>query len=118
MKRTVLHLVAAFALGALLWTFPTARTAAQQILEVRAKPGQTTMIGAFWPRDGQNETSNGMASGAFVDHGTVAFKVVRIKQTNLPATALFYTPNPGFTGVDKIDIPIGPRHLIYNVTVQ
>ena len=76
------------------------------------------MIGAFWPRGGLNETSNGVGSGAFVDHGTVVFKIVRVKQTNIPATGLFYTPNPGFKGVDKVDIPIGPRHLIYNVTMQ
>jgi hypothetical protein len=118
MKREALRSIAGIALGVLLWTLPAADVTAQQIFEAHAKSGQTTMIGAYWPRDGQNETSNGVGSGAFVDHGTVVFKIVRVKLTNMPATGLFYTPNPGFKGVDKVDIPIGPRHLIYNVTVQ
>lgn len=117
MTRGAMRSAAGIALGVLLWIFAATATA-QQVFDSHVKSGQTTMIGAFWSRDGQNGTSNGVGGGAFVDHGTVAFKVVHVRQTNMPATGLFYTPNPGFKGVDKVDIPIGPRHLIFNVTVQ
>jgi hypothetical protein len=62
MRRTALRLTAAVALGALLWTLPTAKAAAQQTLEAHAKSGKTTMIGAFWGRDGQNETARGVGA--------------------------------------------------------
>jgi hypothetical protein len=106
------------ALSAMLWTFSVAQAKAQQILNVRVKSGQSTVIGAFWIR-GQNYTVHG-GTGAFVDHGAVVFRDVSVnRRGNVSSvTQLVYTPNPGFKGVDKVDIPIGPRHLIYNVMVQ
>ena len=118
MKRRAIHSAAAVALGATLWTFPAAPSKAQQILNVHAKSGQSTVIGAFWIR-GQNYTVHG-GTGAFVDHGAVVFRDVSVNRLGnvSSVTQLVYTPNPGFKGVDKVDIPIGPRHLIFNVTVQ
>jgi hypothetical protein len=62
------------------------------------------------------------SGGAFVEHGAVVVKEVvqhRCGNPNEHGYAVWYTPAPGFRGVDHVTFPASHRwDLVIDVTVQ
>jgi hypothetical protein len=115
MKRKFVHAAAAIALTMLAGAAaPTSGSAAEY--RVSARSGQPTALARIWKYGGQNQPSNGLGVGAFVDHGAVVFKEVMVSGD--AQSVIVYTSIPGFKGVDRVVIPTGPRQLIFDVTVH
>jgi hypothetical protein len=58
---------------------------------------------------------------AFVDHGTVTYKegTQSICGNPIePVREVFYTSNPGFTGVDTVTFPYYTNPLVFSITVH
>jgi hypothetical protein len=96
-------------------------TAANRVLNKYAKSGQPTLIYTFWSC---SDKPPGGGNGSFVEHGTVTTREVVLHKcadvfesapgVDVPAREIWYTSNPGFTGLDTVTIPSPGRsgHII------
>lgn len=70
-----------------------------------------------------NCVTEGVGQGSFfANHGTVTFKETTgnfcPKKGPVPALAASYTPNPGFTGEDDVQIYFGPAPFHLKIVVR
>jgi hypothetical protein len=101
-------------------------SAAARVLNKYAKSGQPTLIYTFWSC---SDTPPGGANGSFVEHGTVTTRDVILHKCgdvfesapgmDVPGREIWYTSNPGFTGLDTVTIPSrGRGGHIFRILVQ
>lgn len=101
-------------------------SAAARVLNKYAKSGEPTLIYTFWSCSSRPP---GGGTGSFVEHGTVTMRDVILHKCgdvfegapgfDVPGREVWYTSNPGFTGLDKVTIPApGLGVHIFRILVQ
>ena len=118
MARMFLCIVAGFVGTAACDAARAAQYIVPMVRDVEARTGVPVLIGRFVdckahvPYEGT----------AFVQHGKVALKRVTINQCgnpNEPATAYWYTSDPGYKGIDEANFSyVSGSALIVHITVR
>jgi hypothetical protein len=89
-----------------------------QVRHVEAKTGAPVLIGRFV----DCRTHAPYEGRAFVQHGKVTMKRTTMNQCgnpNEPATAYWYTSDPGFKGVDEANFSlVSGSALVVHITVR
>lgn len=113
--------LAALSVAALFATVQFATAAAYRTyVERTVAAGVSTHIWTFASCTGRIRYP--FSRTAFVEHGTVAFKELtgsRCGLANVITREVWYTPAPGFVGVDRLTFPRGHGHAeIFAITVR
>jgi hypothetical protein len=118
MARMLLYIVAGFVGTGACDATRAAQYIVPMVRDVEARTGAPVLIGRFVdckahvPYEGT----------AFVQHGKVTMKRVTINQCgnqNEPATAYWYTSDPGYKGIDEANFSyVSGSALIVHITVR